>query len=311
MDRSIAWLHEGRVQKILSRLRAKKVEIPEAFVLANYKNTAAYGKFSEHAETNRILRLYKESTMNQAPKAPPTTVEALAAALAQAEADLAKAKREHIEISTGARHAAEHLTSTAVRADAVRNALGKAKMTEAIALIDKVGAEAPAGSEAAKDIDALAQCLMQRNVHRFFGSMPFESIFARPASKYDTWTARTSSTTANVAQEPAAQSKTAAAIASMTTLVGAGQPRQAKPSPVQYKVGDKVVCARPEVLHMGKVCEVRAVGNGMLYVEWPSGSVEWHAENKFDPATDTKPAASCTFPGCLCPKGQTSTNCAK
>lgn len=265
MDRSIGRLHEGRVQKIIHRLRREKAVIPEAFILANYKNTAAYGEFNTAAETNHIISLYEESKMNQAPKVAQTNVETLAAALAKAEADLVIAKREHIKATTGARYATEHLTSTEVQANVARNALGKAKLAEAIALVDKVGAEAPAGSEASKDIDSLAHRLMQRNV-------PFELIFAKPYG----------------GNPPTSQ--TSAAIASMTTSVGAGQPRQAKPTPWIPKVGDKVRLVRAwydgSKPYVGKVLTVDKLSCGtyLYFTEFQHG--ENCTVNYVEPAGD-------------------------
>lgn len=275
MDRSIARLHEGRVQKIIDRVRREKVEIPEAFILANYKNTAAYGKYNTQHETNRIIKLYYgERTMNQTKKAPPTDSKTLAAALAHAEALLTRAKALDDYAKHSARHAAECLVNAQVQADVARNALGKAKLTEAIALVDKVGEDAPQGSEASNDIDALAHRLMQRNVNRVFKDMPHEGIFARPATKYPAYVGPT--------ERPREEGKsaTAAAIDSMVTAVGAGQPRQAKPTARQYKVGDKVRLlkawfpgAKDKVGSALTVSKVSVSGNStfLYFVEFPGG----------------------------------------
>lgn len=275
MDRSIGRLADGRIEKIISRLRAKGVTGTEAFVRKHYVNTAGYGKFNTEDEANAMIKLLAKDADMTTTSTTPTLEQALVVARQAEQA----AEQAHKNATEALALAAVKLgDSRAAHADA-KAAAGKAKLADAIATVNKVIDSAPAGSAAIKDVNAMLERAMMRRLKDTLGSMPHEGVFST------------------------GRSVTATNIANATTSVGAGQPRQAKASPVEYKAGDKVTLLKAWYAGsygwVGKTLTVDSVsrtarGTFLHFKELRFASI--YSDRGYVSA----PLPRCTFPLCGC-----------
>lgn len=210
--------------------------------------------------------------MNQATKPAVGSIEIQEAALLVDAARLTSEKGALSECEARLATQRQRVYNVEQEVSNARTALGKLKLTAAIDLIKSVYAEAPAGSAASRDISALTEHLMWSRMGSTLDAMPFEGVFASRG----TVTGRVGPTSPQVGSN-LPRSETARSITNMTTSAGAGQPRQAKPSPYVPKAGDKVRLVNPwypgSKEFVGKVLTVDSVSQGayVYFKEFPEG----------------------------------------
>lgn len=241
MSRDVEPLREQRASKIWQRIKRDKLSpVPMEFIL-KHCNTAKWGKFNTAEDTLRVVNLYlKETNMTTKETNTGNTVADLTNAVTvyrQGEQQAVVNYNNAVQKMEDLRVAMEDVK--AKHADA-KVALGKAKLAEAIALIDKVHAEAPKGSAAAKDIENLLERILQQRLMNAIKGLPYVSPFAVTG----TVTGRISSAEPTTQERVQMGAETTAAAKAETSVSGGGH--QAKPTaPYVPKVGDKVRFIKP------------------------------------------------------------------